>query len=159
MQKDEIFQYDPTQKPVYDINQVAELLPHRYPFLMIDKIMHLDATSVVGIKNVTMNEPQFQGHFPNNPVMPGVLQIEAMAQTGGILVMNAMDDPKGYWPFLAGVDKARFRKLVLPGDTIVFRCELLEPIRRGIAKMKGTAHVNGVLVSEAEMIASLVKKQ
>jgi UDP-3-O-[3-hydroxymyristoyl] N-acetylglucosamine deacetylase / 3-hydroxyacyl-[acyl-carrier-protein] dehydratase len=150
--------YDPTQKPLYDVTQIMELLPHRYPFLMIDKITHLDENSVVGVKHVSFNEPQFMGHFPGNPIMPGVLQVEAMAQTGGILVMNAMDDPKAYWPYLVAIENCRFRKGVTPGDTVVFKCELTSQIRRGIAKMHGTAYVNGVLVCEADMTASMVRK-
>ncbi|MFT2010570.1 bifunctional UDP-3-O-[3-hydroxymyristoyl] N-acetylglucosamine deacetylase/3-hydroxyacyl-ACP dehydratase [Pontibacter sp. 13R65] len=150
--------YDPKKPPVMDINQIAATLPHRYPFLLIDKIIHLDDTMVAGIKNVTMNEPFFQGHFPNNPVMPGVLQIEAMAQTGGILVLNAMDNPDDYWTYLLAIDKCRFKRKVLPGDTIIFKCELLAPLKRGIAKMAGQAFVNGQLVIEAEMSAMIVKK-
>ncbi|TXK37088.1 bifunctional UDP-3-O-[3-hydroxymyristoyl] N-acetylglucosamine deacetylase/3-hydroxyacyl-ACP dehydratase [Pontibacter qinzhouensis] len=150
--------YDPKKPPVMDINQIAATLPHRYPFLLIDKIIHLDDTMVAGIKNVTMNEPFFQGHFPNNPVMPGVLQIEAMAQTGGILVLNAMDNPDDYWTYLLAIDKCRFKRKVVPGDTIIFKCELLAPLKRGIAKMAGQAFVNGQLVIEAEMSAMIVKK-
>ncbi|MCC5945196.1 MAG: bifunctional UDP-3-O-[3-hydroxymyristoyl] N-acetylglucosamine deacetylase/3-hydroxyacyl-ACP dehydratase [Bernardetiaceae bacterium] len=150
--------YDPTATPVLDINQLMEVLPHRYPFLLVDKIMYLDENSVIGVKNVTLNEPYFQGHFPGNPVMPGVLQIEAMAQTGGILVLNTVDNPKDYWSYFIGIDQCRFKRPVLPGDTIVFRCELTEPIKRGIARMKGQAFVAGNLVSEATMSASIIPK-
>ncbi len=150
--------YDEKKPPVMDINQISATLPHRYPFLLIDKIIHLDETTVTGIKNVTMNEPFFQGHFPGNPVMPGVIQIEAMAQTGGILVLNTVEDPEDYWTYFLGVDKCRFKRKVLPGDTIIFKCELLAPIKRGIAKMFGQAFVGGQLVMEAEMSASIVKK-
>jgi UDP-3-O-[3-hydroxymyristoyl] N-acetylglucosamine deacetylase / 3-hydroxyacyl-[acyl-carrier-protein] dehydratase len=157
--KNNVPTYDPKQTPVFDIKQISTLLPHRYPFQMIDKIISMDENSVVGVKNVTMNEPFFMGHFPNNPVMPGVMQLEAMAQTGGILVLSSVSDPENYWPFLAGIENCRFRKNVLPGDTVLFRCELLSPIRRGIAKMHGTAYVAGQLVCEADMTASLVRKK
>jgi len=151
--------YDPKREPVMDINKISQTLPHRYPFLLIDKIIHLDETTVTGIKNVTMNEPFFQGHFPGNPVMPGVLQIEAMAQTGGILVLNTVPDPENYWTYFLGIEKCRFRKKVLPGDTIIFKCELLSPVKRGIAKMQGQAFVGGKVVMEAEMSASIVRKE
>ncbi|MCC9167191.1 bifunctional UDP-3-O-[3-hydroxymyristoyl] N-acetylglucosamine deacetylase/3-hydroxyacyl-ACP dehydratase [Pontibacter harenae] len=150
--------YDPKKPPVMDINQIAAMLPHRYPFLLIDKIIHLDESSVTGIKNVTMNEPFFQGHFPGNPIMPGVLQIEAMAQTGGILVLSSVDNPDDYWTYLLAIDKCRFKRKVLPGDTIIFKCELLAPLKRGIAKMFGQAFVGGQVVLEAEMSAMIVKK-
>ncbi len=150
--------YDPKLPPVLDINQISRMLPHRYPFQLVDKIFHLDETTVAGVKNVTINEPFFQGHFPGNPVMPGVLQIEAMAQTGGILVLNTVTDPENYWTYFLGIDNARFRKMVVPGDTLIFKCELLAPIKRGIAKMKGYAFVGDTLVSEAELSASIVRK-
>ena len=150
--------YDPKKKPVMDINQIAATLPHRYPFLLIDKIIHLDETTVTGVKNVTLNEPFFTGHFPGNPVLPGVIQIEAMAQTGGILVLNTVENPEDYWTYFLGIDKCRFKRKVIPGDTIIFKCELLAPIKRGIAKMSGQAFVAGQLVMEAEMSASIVKK-
>lgn len=152
-------QYDSTQPPVLDINRISQLLPHRYPFQMIDKIIALDENSVVGIKNVTMNEPFFPGHFPGNPVMPGVMQLEAMAQTGGILVLSTVPDPENYWPFLVGIENCRFRRNVLPGDTVIFRCEFTSPMKRGIVKMQGRGYVNNLLVCEADMIASLVKKK
>ncbi|GAB3825295.1 bifunctional UDP-3-O-[3-hydroxymyristoyl] N-acetylglucosamine deacetylase/3-hydroxyacyl-ACP dehydratase [Hymenobacter jeollabukensis] len=150
--------YDPSRPPVLDINQIAATLPHRYPFLLIDKIIHLDATTVTGVKNVTMNEPFFPGHFPGNPVMPGVLQIEAMAQTGGILVLHTVPDPENYWTYFLGIENCRFRRMVKPGDTIIFKCQLISPIKRGIAKMRGQAFVNGKVVMEAEMSASIVRK-
>lgn len=150
-------QYDPTIEPVMDINQIMQILPHRYPFLLIDKIIHLDETTVAGIKNVTMNEPFFIGHFPGNPVMPGVLQIEAMAQIGGILVLNTVPDPENYTPYFLGIDKCKFRKMVIPGDTIKFKCELTAPIKRGIAQMNGYAYVGNTLVCEAAMTARIVK--
>ena len=150
--------YDPKQPPICSHKRIYELLPHRYPFQMIDKIIYLDDNSVVGVKNVTMNEYYFMGHFPSNPVMPGVMQIEAMAQTGGILVLSSVPDPENYWPYLVGIENCRFRKSVIPGDTVIFKCELQSPIRRGIAKMIGKAYVSGQVVCEAEMTASLVRK-
>lgn len=150
--------YDPSIPPVLDVNQIYNALPHAYPFRLVDKIFYMDETSVAGIKNVTINEPFFQGHFPGNPVFPGVLQIEAMAQTGGILLLNTVPDPSNYWTYFLGIESCRFRKLVVPGDTIMFKCELLAPIKRGIAKMQGQAFVAGNLVCEAVMSASIVRK-
>ncbi|GAA4024296.1 bifunctional UDP-3-O-[3-hydroxymyristoyl] N-acetylglucosamine deacetylase/3-hydroxyacyl-ACP dehydratase [Hymenobacter glaciei] len=150
--------YDPNREPVMDINRIMQVLPHRYPFIMIDKVVHLDDQVVTAVKNVSINEPFFQGHFPGNPVMPGVLQIEGLAQTGGILVMNTVPDPENYWQYFLGIENARFRKKVLPGDTIVYHCQLLAPIKRGIAKMRGQAFVNGKVVCEAEMSAAIVRK-
>ena len=157
-EKNNVPVYDQKQPPIFSHQRIYELLPHRYPFQMIDKIIYLDDNSVIGVKNVTMNENYFMGHFPNNPVMPGVMQIEAMAQTGGILVLSSVPDPENYWPYLVGIENCRFRKSVIPGDTVIFKCELTAPIRRGIAKMIGKAYVSGQIVCEAEMTASLVKK-
>jgi UDP-3-O-[3-hydroxymyristoyl] N-acetylglucosamine deacetylase/3-hydroxyacyl-[acyl-carrier-protein] dehydratase len=150
--------YDPKSPPVLDINQISNILPHRYPFQLLDKVIYLDDKVVAGVKNVTINEPFFMGHFPNNPVMPGVLQVEAMAQTGGILVLSTVEDPENYWTYFLSIENCKFRKMVLPGDTLIFKCELLNPIRRGIAKMKGEAFVGNVLVCEAIMTASIVRK-
>jgi len=151
--------YDPSQPPVMDVNKIYKALPHTYPFKLVDKIIHLEEKIVVGVKNVTINEPFFQGHFPGNPIMPGVLQIEAMAQTGGILVLNSVPDPENYWTYFLAIEECKFRKPVVPGDTLIFKCELLSPIKRGIAKLSGQAFVAGQLVCEATVTASMVKKQ
>jgi len=149
--------YDPTKKPLYDINQIKGLLPHRYPFLLIDKITEMDDKAVIGIKNVTMNENFFMGHFPNEPIMPGVLQVEAMAQIGGILALSKVEDPENYQTLFLKIDKVKFKRKVIPGDTIVFRLELLAPIRRGLVNMFGQAFVGEELAMEGELMAQVSK--
>jgi UDP-3-O-[3-hydroxymyristoyl] N-acetylglucosamine deacetylase/3-hydroxyacyl-[acyl-carrier-protein] dehydratase len=143
--------------PVYDINDIERMLPHRYPFLLVDKILEIGEERIVGLKNVTMNEPFFQGHFPGNPIMPGVLQIEAMAQVGGIFALHDKEDAHLYTTYFLKIDKVRYRQKVVPGDTIVFDLKLLSPIRRGIVHMGGKAYVNGKVVSESEMMAQVLK--
>lgn len=149
--------YDINAKPLYDVVQIMDILPHRQPFLFVDKVLELSKTHVVGVKNVTMNEDFFRGHFPGAPVMPGVIQIEAMAQVGGILVLSTVPDPQNYLTYFLKIDNVRFRAQVLPGDSIVFRCDLMEPIRRGIAQMKGIGMVGEKIVVEAEMMAQISK--
>lgn len=151
--------YDPNAEPVMDINRIRELLPHRYPFLLVDKIIELGKNYIVGVKNITTNEPFFQGHFPQEPVMPGVLQIEAMAQVGGLLVLNSLDDPEKYSTYFLKIDNVKFRQKVVPGDTLIFRVELMAPIRRGISTMKGYAFVGEKIVCEAEFMAQIVKNK
>jgi UDP-3-O-[3-hydroxymyristoyl] N-acetylglucosamine deacetylase/3-hydroxyacyl-[acyl-carrier-protein] dehydratase len=140
-----------------DTVKIMEILPHRPPFLLIDRILELSDSHVIGLKNVTMNESFFVGHFPGAPVMPGVLQVEAMAQTGGILVLSTVSDPENYLTFFMKMDNVRFKHQVNPGDTLVFNCELVTPIRRGICHMRATAFVGDKLVSEAELMAQIVK--
>ncbi|MCB0579584.1 MAG: bifunctional UDP-3-O-[3-hydroxymyristoyl] N-acetylglucosamine deacetylase/3-hydroxyacyl-ACP dehydratase [Phaeodactylibacter sp.] len=150
--------YDPDQEPLFDVVQIAKWLPHRYPFLLVDKIIELTDNYVVGVKNVSFNEHFFQGHFPNNPVMPGVLQIEAMAQTGGMLVLSTVEDPGNWDTYFLKIENAKFKHKVVPGDTVVFKLELMAPIRRGICQMLGTAYVGNKIVSEAELTAQIVKR-
>ncbi len=150
--------FDLTKKPLYDITQIKKILPHRPPFLLIDRILEMSADHVVGLKNVTMNESFFVGHFPEEPVMPGVLQIEAMAQVGGIFALSFVSDPQNYLTYFLKIDNVKFRQKVVPGDTIVFVNTLTEPIRRGICLMKGTAYVGNKVVMEAELMAQIVKK-
>jgi len=154
----DIPQYDPNQPPIYDINHIEKSLPHKYPFLLVDKIIELSDHHVVGVKNVTFNEQFFQGHFPGNPVMPGVLQLEALAQAGGILALNNISDPENYDTYFLKIDKAKFKQKVIPGDTLILKLELLSPIRRGICEMKGQAYVGNKLATEAELVAQIVRK-
>lgn len=151
--------FDLTKTPLYDINAIKKILPHRPPFLLIDKIMEISDSRVVGVKNVTMNEAYFVGHFPEEPVMPGVLQIEAMAQTGGILALSTVPDPENYITLFMKISEVRFRNKVIPGDSIVFDLHLVTPIRRGICHMKGMAYVGNKVVMEAEMLAQIIKKK
>ncbi|NLD22698.1 MAG: bifunctional UDP-3-O-[3-hydroxymyristoyl] N-acetylglucosamine deacetylase/3-hydroxyacyl-ACP dehydratase [Bacteroidales bacterium] len=151
--------YDPSLEPVMDNIRIRELLPHRYPFLMVDKIIQMTDKYIVGVKNITSNEPFFTGHFPQEPVMPGVLQIEAMAQTGGLLVLSGLDDPEKYSTYFLKIDNVKFRHKVVPGDTIIFRVELSSEMRRGIATMRGLAFIGDKVISEADFTAQIVKNK
>ncbi|MEK9530879.1 MAG: bifunctional UDP-3-O-[3-hydroxymyristoyl] N-acetylglucosamine deacetylase/3-hydroxyacyl-ACP dehydratase [Flavobacteriaceae bacterium] len=150
--------FDINAEPVMDVNDIMQVLPHRPPFLLVDKILELSDTHIVGLKSITMNEPYFAGHFPGQPVMPGVLQIEAMAQAGGVLVLNTVPDPENYLTFFMKIDNAKFKNPVVPGDTLVFKMELLSPIRRGICHMHAVAYSRGRITTEAEMMAQIVRK-
>ncbi len=151
--------YDPNKEPIYDATGIEKILPHRYPFLLLDKIIFLSETEVVGVKAVSFNEEFFRGHFPGNPVMPGVLQVEAMAQTGGILVLHKMPDPQNYDTYFLKINNVKFKQRVVPGDTILFKLEMIGPMRRGIIEMKGSAYVGNKLVSEADLMAKIQRKE
>jgi UDP-3-O-[3-hydroxymyristoyl] N-acetylglucosamine deacetylase/3-hydroxyacyl-[acyl-carrier-protein] dehydratase len=159
LSKRDIPVYDPTVPPVLTIEDIKKRLPHRSPFLLVDKIISLDENTVVGIKNVTFNEPFFQGHFPDEPIMPGVLLVEALAQAGGLLVMNNLEEPEKYSTYFLKIDKLKFKHKVVPGDTVILKMELIEPMRRGIVAMYGQAFVGNNLVVEGEMVAQIIKNK
>ncbi|MEM9917275.1 MAG: bifunctional UDP-3-O-[3-hydroxymyristoyl] N-acetylglucosamine deacetylase/3-hydroxyacyl-ACP dehydratase [Bacteroidota bacterium] len=150
--------YEPEKEPLRNITDILKLLPHRYPFVLVDKIIELSDTHVVGIKNVTFNEQFFQGHFPNNPVFPGVLQMEALAQTGGILALSTVEDPENWDTYFLKIDNCKFKNKVVPGDTLILKMELLGPIRRGVVQMQGTAYVGNKIVSEGELTAQIIRR-
>ena len=151
--------YDPNEAPIMDVNRIRELLPHRYPMQLIDKVIELGPTTIVGVKNVTSNEPFFQGHFPEEPVMPGVLMVEAMAQCGGLLVLNTLEEPERWNTYFMKIDDVKFRQKVVPGDTLLFKVELLAPVRHGISSMKGYMFVGDNVVAEATFTAQIIKNK
>lgn len=151
--------YDPNKEPVFDINDIRRMLPHRFPMQLVDKVIEMGKSHIVGVKNITSNEPFFQGHFPQEPVMPGVLQVEAMAQVGGLLVLSKVEDPERYSTYFMKIDNVKFRQKVVPGDTLVFHLSFITPIRRGCAVMKGYAFVGEKIVSEAEFMAQVIKNK
>jgi UDP-3-O-[3-hydroxymyristoyl] N-acetylglucosamine deacetylase/3-hydroxyacyl-[acyl-carrier-protein] dehydratase len=150
--------YDPNREPIFNSLEIAGMLPHKYPFLLVDKVIEMTKTSITAVKNVTINEPFFQGHFPGNPVMPGVLIIEAMAQAGGVMILSGVEDPENYNTYFMKIDNAKFKEKVLPGDTLIFKLEMIGPIRRGVCVMKGSAFVGEKLVCEAELMAQVARK-
>lgn len=151
--------YDPNQEPILDVNRIREVLPHRYPMQLVDKVISISGTTIVGVKNVTSNEPFFQGHFPEEPVMPGVLMIEAMSQCGGLLVLNTLEDPERYSTYFLKIDNVKYRKKVVPGDTLIFKVELLAPVRHGISSMQGYIFVGDTLVAEAQFTGQIIKNK
>lgn len=156
-QKNDVPHYDPNLKPIFDNKAISKLLPHKYPFLFVDKVIARTDTSIIAIKNITADEFFFQGHFPDDPIMPGVLQLEAMAQAGGVLILSEVPDPENYGTYFLKIENAKFKDKVVPGDTLILKMELIEPIRRGICVMRGKAFVGNNLVCEAEMMAQVVK--
>lgn len=151
--------HDPDQQPLYNINDITKMLPHRYPFLLVDKIIEMSESHVVGVKNITMNESYFTGHFPSEPVLPGVLQIEAMAQTGGILILSTVDDPENYSTYFMKIDNVKFKQKVIPGDTLIMKCSLISPVRRGICHMRCVGYVGSKIVIEAELMAQIARNK
>lgn len=151
--------YDPNQEPVLDINRIREVLPHRYPMQLVDKVISISGTTIVGVKNVTSNEPFFQGHFPEEPVMPGVLQVEAMSQCGALLILNTLEEPERWTSYFLKIDDVKYRKKVVPGDTLIFKVELLAPVRHGISTMQGYIFVGDQLVTEAKFTGQMVKNK
>jgi UDP-3-O-[3-hydroxymyristoyl] N-acetylglucosamine deacetylase/3-hydroxyacyl-[acyl-carrier-protein] dehydratase len=151
--------YDPNEEPIMDVNRIRELLPHRYPMQLVDKVIEIGPNSIVGVKNITSNEPFFTGHFPQEPVMPGVLQIEAMAQCGGLLVLNSVEEPERWSTYFMKIDGVKFRQKVVPGDTLIFKVEMMAPLRHGISSMHGYAFVGDKIVSEATFTAQIVKNK
>ena len=153
------FRYRPDKPALLDVNEVRKLLPHRYPFLLVDKVFYLDNNSIGAIKNVTANEPQFTGHFPTEPVMPGVLLVEAMAQASGIIVLKSVEHPEEYSTYFLRIDNVRFKHKVVPGDTMQIEAHIIEPVRRGIASVVGKVFVGGVLACEATIMAQIVRNK
>ena len=151
--------YDPDEEPIMNNEHIRQLLPHRYPMQLVDKVIAIGPSTIVGVKNVTANEPFFQGHFPNEPVMPGVLQIEAMAQCGGLLILGQLEDPEKWSTYFLKINDVKFRKKVVPGDTLIFKVELLSPVRHGISSMKGYMFVGDQIVSEATFTAQIIKNK
>ncbi len=159
LKKKENIDFDLTKKPIFDINQIMRILPHKPPFLLVDKILYITDNYIIGIKNITINEYFFIGHFPNEPIMPGVLQIEAIGQVGGVFVLSKLKNPEYYSTYFLKIDKVKFKKKIIPGDLLVLKVDLLDPIRRGIIHMKGKGYVNTKLVVEAIVMAKLVKNE
>lgn len=156
--KNNIPKYNPNKEPLYNVNEISRFLPHKFPFLLVDKIIDMGKSHIVAIKNVTINEPFFPGHFPNNPVMPGVLIVEALAQAGGVMILSQVDDPENYNTYFMKIDNAKFKEKVLPGDTLILKLDMVAPVRRGVCVMKGQAFVGEKLVCEAELMAQVAKK-